>query len=133
MVLSGAHGTLLQGGRLATEPLVVILLENVASQTSGEQHPQFFTLRKMFCSDGAATDHGLCSLAHRIAKQDAVDLAHRASPIIACTDEEGVGKVEAIGLRRVKSAIKEVFDRARHIAKIFRCAEQYPLAGEQIL
>src|SRR5687768_13133470 len=103
---------------MATESLIVILLENAASQTSGKQHSQFFTLRKMFCSDGAATDHRFCNLAHRISKQDAVDLAHRAGPIIACTDEEGVGKIEAIGLRRVKSAIKEVFDRARHIAKI---------------
>jgi hypothetical protein len=94
---------------MATESVGVILLENAATQTGSEQHPQFFTLRKMFGSNGAATDHGFCDLAHRVPKQDAIDLAHRAGPIISCTDEEGVGQVEAIGLHGVKSAIKEVF------------------------
>jgi hypothetical protein len=86
----------------------------------------------MFCSDGTTTDHGVCDLAHRVANQDTIDLAHRASSIVAGTDEEGVGKVEAIRLRGVKGAIKEVFDGARHIPKIFRCAKQHPLAGEQV-
>jgi len=117
---------------IATEYLVVISLKNAAGQTGGEQHPQFFALRKIFCSDSATTDHGLRDLAHRIPNQDAVDLAHRAGPIVSCTDEEGVGEIEAIGLNGVEGAVKEVFDGPRHIPKIFRGAKQYTVTGEEI-
>jgi len=117
---------------IVTEYFVVISLKNAAGQTGGEQHPQFFALRKMFCGDSATTDHGLRDLAHRIPNQDAVDLAHRAGPIVSCTDEEGVGEIEAIGLNGVEGAVKEVFDGPRHIPKIFRGAKQYTVTGEEI-
>ena len=117
---------------IAPEYLVVISLKNAAGQTGGEQHPQFFALHKMFCGDSATTDHGLRDLAHRIPNQDTVYLAHRAAPIVSCTDKEGVGEVEAIGLSGVEGAVKEVFDGPRHIPKIFRCAKQYTVTGEEI-
>ena len=126
-------GSLCSGAEhIAPEYLVVISLKNAAGQTSGEQHPQFFALHKMFCGDSATTDHGLRDLAHRIPNQDAVDLAHRAGPIVSCTDEEGVGEIETIGLSGVEGAVKEVFDGPRHIPKIFRCAKQYTVTGEEI-
>src|SRR5262245_5020657 len=87
----------------------------------------------MFCGDGATTDHGIRNLAHGISGQNAVDLSYCPCPIVACTDKQGVGEVEAIGLGRIERAIKEVFDGARHIAKIFWRPKQHPVTGEQIV
>ena len=53
---------------IATESLVVIPSKNAAGQARGEQHPQFFALREMFCDDSAAADHGFRDLAHRVPK-----------------------------------------------------------------
>jgi hypothetical protein len=72
---------------IATEYLVVIPSKNAAGQTGGEQHPQFFALREMFCGDSTATDHGFCDLAHGITYQNAIDLAHCTGSIVAGTDK----------------------------------------------
>ncbi len=84
----------------------------------------------MCCGDGTAADHWFGNLAHRVPNKDAVDLAYRAGPIVSCADKQGVGEVEMIGLGRVEGAIKEVFDGARHIPKIFRRTKQHPVTGE---
>src|SRR6266545_1556211 len=108
-------------------------LENATGQTGSEQQPQFLALCEMGRGDGAAADYWFHDLAHRVPNEDAVDLAYRTGPIVPCADKQGVGEVEMIGLGRIEGPIKEVFDSARHIPKIFRRTKQHPVTGEQIL
>jgi len=105
-------------------------LENTTGQPSSEQQPQFLALCEMCCGDSTLADHWFRDLAHRVSNEDAVDLSHRTRPIVPCADKQGVGEIEVIGLGRIKGPIKEVFDGARHIPKIFRRTKQHPVTSE---
>lgn len=82
---------------------------------------------------GALADQGLLHGAPAQARYDGLDAAPRAGTVAAGANVEGVGQALRAFQAGIVAAVEEVLQRAAHVAKVFRSAEDHGLCRQHIL